>query len=62
MPRTADGVLDHQPFDERSVIVGAKCRHREDLRAAAHQQHLVAADVADELAAVGKLGERDPLA
>jgi hypothetical protein len=33
----------------------------EDLGPAAHQQHLLVATMADKLAAIGKIGERDAL-
>jgi hypothetical protein len=35
--------------------------NRKYLGPAAHQEHLLAGDVADQLAAVGKLGERNAL-
>ncbi|WP_164767737.1 hypothetical protein, partial [Mesorhizobium sp. M7A.F.Ca.US.007.01.1.1] len=33
----------------------------EDLRPAAHKQHLLIAAMADKLCAIGKIGQRDPL-
>ena len=57
MPGTAHGVADHEPVGERTVVMRAMGADREDLRAAAHQQNLLVADMADELAAVGKLGD-----
>src|ERR1700677_4199607 len=61
MPGTAHGVVDHEPVNKRRVIVRAQGPDREYLCSAAHQQNLLAAGVADHLAAVGKLGERYPL-
>ena len=57
VPQTADSVLDEDPLGERTVVVGAMSRDRKDFRPAAHQKNLVAADMADELAAVGKLSQ-----
>ena len=60
MPGTTDRVVDHEPVDEWAMIVRAMSPDREYLGPAPHQQHLFAADMADQLAAIGKLGERDP--
>ena len=52
---------DHETVGERTAVVRALGADREDLGPAAHQQHLLVADMADELAAIGKLGERNAL-
>src|SRR5690606_31421519 len=54
MPRAPHGVVDDQAFAEGTVIVRAERTDGEDLVAAADDQHLVVADAADQLAAVGK--------
>ena len=56
MPGAAHRVADQQPFGERAVIVAAVRADGEDLAAAARQQHLLVADMADQHAAVGELG------
>ena len=49
-----------EAFGERPVIVAAMRADREDLRARAHQQHLVVADMAEQHLA-GEFGRRDAL-
>ena len=61
MPGTAHRVVDNEPVRERAAIVGAMGADREHVGAAAHQQHRLVADVADELAAIGEFGERNSL-
>ena len=61
MPGTAHGVADHEPVDERTVVMRAIGPDREHLRPAAHQQNLLVADMADQLAAIGKRAERNAL-
>jgi hypothetical protein len=56
MPGAADGVADHQSFGERPVIMRALGGNRRHLAAVAHQHHLVAADVARQHLAFGKIG------
>ena len=46
----------HEAVAERPVVVGAMGADRKQLRAAAHQQHLLVADVSDQLA-VDEIGE-----
>ncbi|ESW78700.1 hypothetical protein X772_28600 [Mesorhizobium sp. LSJC280B00] len=61
MPRTPDSIPHHKTVDERPTVM-CTCRpDGEDLSPAAHQQYLLVATMADELAAIGKIGERDAL-
>src|SRR5579863_6683838 len=60
MPGTAHALADHDALGERAVIVAAMRGDGEYFGAAAHEQHLLVADMADELA-VGEVWERDPL-
>ena len=60
MPRTTDGVVDHQPVRERTVIVAAVRVDREHLRTDLHQQHFVVGDMPQQLA-FGEIGERHAL-
>ena len=53
--------LDHEPVAERTVVMRALGADREYLRPAAHQQNLLVAGMTDQLAAIGKLGERNAL-
>ena len=61
VPGTAHRVADDEPVGERAVIVGAMGADREDLGAAAHQQHLLLADMAEQLAAVIEFGKGNSL-
>ena len=56
MPGAADAVADHEPIGERPVVVAAMGADGEHLGAAAHQQHLLIADMPDELAVDELLG------
>ena len=47
MPGAAHGVADHEPVDERTVVMRAMGADREHLRPAAHQQNLLVAGMAD---------------
>ena len=59
VPRAAHGVADHETFGERAAVVRAVAPTANTSVAAAHQQHLLVADMAEQLAAVGELSERD---
>ena len=48
MPGTADALADHEAFGERPVVMAAMRADREDLRARAHQQHFLVADMAEQ--------------
>src|ERR1700723_1812595 len=61
MPRTANGAVDEQPLDERTVVVGAMRPDCKQLQAAAHQQNLLVTDMTNELATVGKLARNNAL-
>ena len=61
MPRTSYGVVDDQPFRERTAIMGADGADGEDFRSPAREQHRLLSDMAEELASVRQVGERDPL-
>ena len=61
MPGATHGLADDETFGERPVIVRASGADREDLRAAAHQQNLLVADMAEQLSAIGEFGERNAL-
>jgi hypothetical protein len=56
MPWAPNRVFDDEAIDERSMIVRAMGSDGEYFGPAAHEQHLVAADMADHLSAVGKCG------
>ncbi len=58
MPWTTHGPVDHQTFGERTVIMAAKGVDGENLGPEADQQNLRFANMADELAAIGKSVER----
>ena len=62
MPGAAHRVADQQAFGERTVIVRAGCADGEHLVAAARQQHLLVADMAEQHGAVGEVGEGNTLA
>jgi hypothetical protein len=55
VPWTSNGVANDEAFSQRAVIVCAKRAHGKYLRAAAHQQDVMLADMAEELA-VFKIG------
>ncbi len=59
MPRTAHRVVDNEPFDEGTAVVGAKGADREYFGSPARQQHRLFADMADELAAICEFGDRN---
>src|ERR1700678_47813 len=61
MPRTANGAVDEQPLDERTVVVGAMRPDRKHLQAAAHQQNLLVTDMTNELATGGQLARNNAL-
>jgi hypothetical protein len=56
-----DGIIYHKTVDERPPVMRACRTDREHLGPAAHQHHLLVATMADQLAAVGKIAERDAL-
>ena len=60
MPRAPHAVADDKAVAERPVVVGAMGADRKQLRTAAHQQHLLVADVSDKLA-IDEIGEGDAL-
>ena len=60
MPGAAHRVADDEPVGQRAVIVGAVGADREHLGAAAHEQHRLLADMAEQLAAVGQFARRNP--
>ena len=55
MPGTADGVVNHQPFCKRTVIVAAVGIDGDHLRADLHQEHFIAGDVTEQFA-IGEIG------
>ncbi len=59
MPGAADSVASYQTLDERTVIVRAVRVDGEYLRPAARKQHPRIAAMADQLPAVGKIGNSD---
>jgi hypothetical protein len=61
MPWTPYGLVDDKPVTERPIVVRAFGADREHLRPAPHQQHRLVAEVADQLASVGKFGKRNSL-
>ena len=60
MPGTADGVVNHQPFCKRTVIMAAVRIDCEYLRADLHQKHFVISDMAKQLA-FGEIGRQHAL-
>src|SRR5262249_60920945 len=50
MPRAAHAVADHDPVGERRMVMAAMGPDGEQFGAAAYQQHLVTANMADQLA------------
>ena len=61
MPRTSYGVVDDQPFGERTAIMGADGADGEDFRSPPREQHLLLSDMAEQLASVRQVGRGDPL-
>ena len=61
MPRAADGIADHEPVPQRAVVMRALRPDREHVLPAADEQDGFTAGMADELAAVGKVGKSDAL-
>ena len=61
MPGTPHGVVDHKPIDEGTVVMRAVCPDGEQLRPAAHEQNLLVSCMPEQLAAVGKLTQRNAL-
>ena len=61
VPGTAHRIADNEAVGERTVVVAAVSRRREDLLADAYQQHLVLADMTGQHAAVGEFCEGDAL-
>ena len=57
MPGTAHRVVDNEPFDKGTVIVGAKGADREDVGSPTRQQHRLVADMAKQLAVISEFGE-----
>src|SRR6516162_1339625 len=60
MPGTAHALAGNETLGQRAVIMGAMGADSEDFAAALHQQHLLVADMAEELA-VNKIRQRDAL-
>ena len=48
MPGTADAVADHEAIGERPVIMAAMRVDGENLRAGAHQQDILIADMPEQ--------------
>ncbi len=61
VPGAPHRIVDNEPLDERSMIMGAGRAEGEDVSPTTHQQDILVADMADELASVGKRGERNSL-
>src|SRR5260370_31687975 len=61
MQRTANGTVDHEPLDERTVVVRAMRPDRKHLQAAAYQQNPLVTVMANQLATVGKLAKNNAL-
>lgn len=57
MPGAPDGIANHEPIPQRTVVMGALGSDREHLMPAADKQNRVSAGMADEFAAVGKVGK-----
>src|SRR3974390_1393053 len=60
MPGTAHALTGNETFGQRTVIMGAMRADSENVVAVSHQQHLLVADMTEELA-VDKIGKRDAL-
>src|SRR6516225_401429 len=58
MPGTAHAFAGDKSLGQRAVIMGAMRANGEDFVAAVHQQHLLVADMAEELA-VDEIRQRD---
>ena len=61
VPRTANRIVDQQPFGERRAIMRADGADREQLVAAPGEQHRFAVRVPEQHGAVGNRRERDAL-
>jgi hypothetical protein len=61
MPWAADGIANHEPFPQRAVVMRALRPDREHVIPMADEQDGFTAGMADELTAVGKVGEGDAL-
>ncbi len=61
VPRAANGIGDEHPLDERTVVMAALRADREERSTVACQHHRLARDLAQDHAAVGEFGTRDPL-
>src|SRR4249920_2330799 len=61
MPWAADGIANHEPVPQRAVVVRALRPDREHVIPAADEQDGFTAGMADELTAIGKVGEGDAL-
>jgi hypothetical protein len=61
VPRAAYAPALDQPIDKRAVVVAAIGIDGEDFAARAHHQHILIADMADQLA-MREVGKRDTLA
>ena len=61
MPRTPHGVIDHEPFSERSAVMGTDSTDREIFIAAAREKYGFLADMPCEHLTVGKVIDRDAL-
>ena len=60
MPRAAHARAGHQAFGQRTMIMAAMCADGEYVAAAAHQQNLLVADVAQQLVVL-EIAEADAL-
>lgn len=59
MPGAADGVVGDEAIDQRPTVMRAVGGYREYLGSAAQQKHRLASAMTDQLAAIGKIGERN---
>ena len=59
MPGTSHGVVDHEPFGERSAVVGTGRADREEFITAARQQDGFVADMPGKHVSVGEIIDRD---
>jgi hypothetical protein len=50
VPGTANGLVDDETFGQRAVVMRALRSHGENIRTAAHQQDIVLANMAEQLA------------
>ena len=58
VPGAADHVAHHQPLGQRPAVMGAGGADGKDLGATAQQEHLLVAQMAEQLAAIRQMGER----